>query len=146
MPALCTKGKTNGLTIVVSPLLSLIQDQVERLIGLGVPALSLSSDQTAEIRKWSYGELNKEPLTAKLAYVTPELIMKSGQFQGVLKSLYSRNRLARFVIDEAHCVSQWGHDFRPDYKEMSILRRLYPNVPIIALTATANEKVKRKIA
>ncbi|KAK6095035.1 ATP-dependent DNA helicase sgs1 [Batrachochytrium dendrobatidis] len=145
LPACCTTGKTTGLTVVISPLLSLIQDQVSRLVQLNILAIAISSDMSAEDKRWAYDELRKEPLPPKMIYVTPELVMRSGQFKTALNDLFRRGRLARFVVDEAHCVSQWGHDFRPDYKELSTLRVQYPTVPIIALTATANDKVKMDI-
>ena len=79
----------------------------------------------------------------KMLYLTPEKIHRSSQIQSILKKLYEKNMLSRFVIDEAHCMSQWGHDFRPDYMELKLLRAEFPNVPIMALTATANDKVSR---
>ncbi|KAH6575819.1 hypothetical protein BASA62_001752 [Batrachochytrium salamandrivorans] len=94
--------------------------------------LSLGSDLSAADKRWAYDELKKEPLPPKMIYVTPEMVMRSGQFQSALGDLHRRKRLARFVIDEAHC-------------ELSTLRDRYPNVPIIALTATANDKVKMDI-
>jgi bloom syndrome protein len=86
----------------------------------------------------------REP-TLKLLYLTPEKISASGKVGDMIKSLYARGKLARFVIDEVHCLSQWGHDFRPDYKQLSCLRKQYPQVPIICLTATATKHVQTDV-
>ena len=92
-----------------------------------------------------YRELYKKEPVLKLLYVTPEKLSASQKLCGTLKSLYERDRLSRFVIDEAHCVSQWGHDFRPDYKKLKLLRENYPKVPTMALTATATPRVREDI-
>lgn len=81
----------------------------------------------------------------KLIYLTPEKFVNSVSFMSVLDKLYADDRIARFVIDEVHCVSHWGQDFRKDYRELSLLRMRYPKVPIIALTATATIPVKHDI-
>lgn len=141
LPAIVSSGKTKGITIVVSPLLSLMQDQVQHLLALGVGAAFLSGVQSREQRH-QVMEMCKDPNSSlRLLYVTPELISKSVVAQNLFETLSARKRLARFVIDEAHCLSQWGHDFRPDYKQLGMLRDRFPHIPVMALTATANAKV-----
>lgn len=133
---------SDGITIVVSPLISLIQDQIQNLLNREVVALNISSNQSEREKKFSISELSREDSICKLFYVTPEMLVKSSQFQDILERLRNRGKLSRFVIDEAHCVSQWGHDFRPDYKELGFLKTRFPKIPIIALTATATFRVQ----
>ncbi len=135
VPAILRQRAGQGVSIVVSPLIALMHDQVGALIEAGVSAAylnsSLSPEQAAEVeRQMLHGELT-------LLYVAPERLNTS-RFMSQLQALYASGLLALFAIDEAHCVSQWGHDFRPDYRALAALHESFPAVPRIALTATAD--------
>ncbi|OOF98926.1 hypothetical protein ASPCADRAFT_162746 [Aspergillus carbonarius ITEM 5010] len=144
LPSVVTSGSTRGVTIVVSPLLSLMQDQVSHLKRLNIKAYLLNGETPREQRQWIMstlsGSMPEEDI--ELLYITPEMVNKSQAITRSFENLNRSRRLARLVIDEAHCVSQWGHDFRPDYKELGELRNQLPGVPMMALTATATENVK----
>ncbi|VVD61413.1 ATP-dependent DNA helicase RecQ [Pandoraea capi] len=131
-----------GIGIVVSPLIALMQDQVDALLQAGVRAAYLNSslafDEAVDIeRRAARGELD-------LLYVAPERLL-TDRFLNLLDRLDERGQLALFAIDEAHCVSQWGHDFRPEYIQLSALHERYPRVPRIALTATADAATREEI-
>lgn len=144
LPSIVHSGKTHGVTIVISPLLSLMQDQVDHLQKLKIQAFLINSEVTAEHKKLVFQSLKgpRPEQFIQLLYVTPEMVSKSTAMVNVFEDLHRRGKLARLVIDEAHCVSQWGHDFRPDYKNLGGIRRKFPGVPVMALTATATETVK----
>jgi len=129
----------DGTGIVISPLIALMQDQVEALRQLGVRAEYLNSTLDGE----TSARVERELLAGELdmLYVAPERLL-TGRFL----SLLSRSRIALFAIDEAHCVSQWGHDFRPEYRQLTVLHERWPDVPRIALTATADPPTQREIA
>jgi ATP-dependent DNA helicase RecQ len=129
----------DGVGVVVSPLIALMQDQVDALAEVGVRAAFLNSTQTYEEslrieRLVRTGEID-------LVYVAPERLMTQRCLD-----LFDASRIALFAIDEAHCVSQWGHDFRPEYIKLSILHERFPDVPRIALTATADQQTRAEIA
>ncbi|XP_071950989.1 ATP-dependent DNA helicase Q5-like isoform X2 [Antedon mediterranea] len=133
-----------GIAIVISPLIALIQDQLEHLKKFKIKAESLNSKLSATKRQEILDDLNQKNPTVKLLYITPELAAQQ-HFQNTLISLKKKKLLSYFVVDEAHCVSQWGHDFRPDYLKLGKVKRLLSDIPCIALTATATPHVKRDI-
>ena len=147
LPSIVRSGRTKGVTIVISPLLSLMEDQVDHLKRLKIQAFLINGSCTLQERDLIYDGLSQPTPEdfIQLLYVTPEMVNTSGRLLKELDTLYRRGKLARIVIDEAHCVSQWGHDFRPDYKSLGETRRRYIGVPLIALTATATENVKADV-
>ena len=127
-----------GVGIVISPLIALMQDQVSALLQLGVKAAFLNSTLSQEeVRRIEQQLLNNE---LDLLYIAPERLTSART-----SALFERIRIALFAIDEAHCVSQWGHDFRVDYLQLSMLHEQFPDIPRIALTATADEKTRQEI-
>src|SRR5579862_6962575 len=131
---------TPGLSIVVSPLIALMQDQVRLLEDNGVAATYINSTLR-------YDEIQRRLAAAirgeyKLIYLAPERLLLSEFLEGPLQRLSVDPGLSAFVIDEAHCVSEWGHDFRPEYRQLSTLRRRYPQIPLLAFTATATARVR----
>jgi ATP-dependent DNA helicase RecQ len=131
-----------GVGIVISPLIALMQDQVQALLQLGVRAAFLNSSLDAESSRSVQQQLLKGELD--MLYVAPERLLNENFF-GLLTRMEAASGVALFAIDEAHCVSQWGHDFRPDYRALSILHERFPRVPRIALTATADAPTRAEI-
>jgi ATP-dependent DNA helicase RecQ len=133
-----------GLSIVVSPLIALMQDQVRLLEDNGVTATFINSTLRAdEIRRRLSAAMQGE---YKLIYLAPERLLLTDFLEGPLQRLSVDPGISAFVIDEAHCVSEWGHDFRPEYRQLSTLRRRYPQIPLLAFTATATARVRADIA
>ncbi|HEY7986140.1 MAG TPA: DNA helicase RecQ, partial [Methylophilaceae bacterium] len=132
----------DGVAIVVSPLIALMQNQVEALQQLGVRAAFLNSSLDAEAAREVTGQLTRGEL--KILYVAPERLLMPN-FLGLLEQVQSSPGIALFAIDEAHCVSQWGHDFRPEYRQLTVLHERFPAVPRIALTATADAPTRGEI-
>src|ERR671925_1405515 len=128
----------DGLTIVVSPLISLMKDQVDALRASGIPATFLNSSLDRHEAAERFRGLNRGEY--RMLYVAPERLMLDSFFESALNW-----DIAQIAIDEAHCISEWGHDFRPEYRELKKLRRHLPDVPIMALTATATERVRADI-
>ncbi|MBU1213738.1 MAG: DNA helicase RecQ [Gammaproteobacteria bacterium] len=132
----------DGVGIVVSPLIALMQDQVDALKQLGVSAAFLNSSLDADTAREVSRQLMRGEL--KLLYVAPERLMTEG-FLNLLERIRQEGGIGLFAIDEAHCVSQWGHDFRPEYRALTVLHERFPEVPRIALTATADAPTRREI-
>lgn len=146
LPAIVKSGKTRGVTVVVSPLLSLMDDQTSNLQRLGVRAIMIHGGLDNRERLAILNDIKiRDEEVAQLVYVTPEMVSLSRFFQDVLSHLHNKKRIARFVIDEAHCVSQWGHDFRPDYKDLGNVISQFRGVPVMALTATATPNVEHDV-
>ena len=125
----------DGITVVVSPLISLMKDQVDSLKENGIDAAYLNSTLKPAQSRRIYDELKRGEI--KILYLAPERLTLSGTVT-LLKSL----DVSLFAIDESHCISEWGHDFRPEYRKLSMLKKKFPGIPIIALTATATPKVR----
>src|SRR5207245_8421276 len=128
----------DGLTIVVSPLISLMKDQVDALQTSGIPATYLNSTLDRDESKARWRGLHRGEY--RMLYVAQERLMLETFLERALNW-----RIAQFAIDEAHCISEWGHDFRPEYRDLKKLREHFPDAPGMALTATATERVRADI-
>jgi ATP-dependent DNA helicase RecQ len=131
-----------GVTLVVSPLIALMQDQVDRLQANGIPATFINSSLSNKVRYER--EFSVLQGAVKLLYVAPERLFNES-FLVLLDTIQERIGLSLMAVDEAHCVSEWGHDFRPEYRQLGRLRARYPQLPVQALTATATERVREDI-
>ena len=129
----------DGLVVVISPLIALMQDQVRSLVQMGIPAGTLHSGQSLDEKREVFNRVQSS--RAFVLYLSPERSQNPGFADWIRKQ-----NVVLFAIDEAHCVSQWGHDFREDYNKLNVLKELKPNVPILALTATATPQVLTDIS
>lgn len=129
-----------GLTLVIGPLVALAFDQVERLTALGIDARLLSGNQSADEKAQILAMLDAQ-VPPRLLFVTPERVAQSSVFLRALTRLHARGLFQRIAVDEAHCIAAYGHDFRKDYLRIGLLRERFPDVPIMALTATATAPV-----
>ena len=142
IPAIARQSAGQGITIVVSPLIALMHDQVGALHEAGVSAAFLNSTLSPEETQNIELRLRRGEVT--LLYAAPERI-NTPRFLAQLDALYAQGSLSLFAIDEAHCVSQWGHDFRPEYRSLTVLHERFPDVPRVALTATADALTRADI-
>uniref|UniRef100_A0A7S0ZH59 ATP-dependent DNA helicase n=1 Tax=Timspurckia oligopyrenoides TaxID=708627 RepID=A0A7S0ZH59_9RHOD len=150
LPAVILAKTHDAVSIVISPLLALVQNQLDALHARQIASTSISSSQSAAHNRSVFESLSKatantmNSIPYAIIYVTPETVL-SPRFLSVLNKLSAKRKIGIFAVDEAHCISSWGHDFRAKYRQLGELKRLFPNVPILAATATATAKVRQDI-
>ncbi|KAN0118615.1 ATP-dependent DNA helicase [Russula decolorans] len=138
-------AQASGITIVISPLLALMKNQIARLRKYKVDVASLTSETSKAEKNQVINDLSTPCPTNRLLYITPEKLCSS-EFMKLLEPVYLRGELNRLVVDEAHCISEWGHDFREEYRRLGQIRQKFPDVPLMALTASATPLVQDDIA
>lgn len=139
---------SSKITFIVSPLISLMEDQMTKLINLNIPCAQINSVVDSDQIENTLTQLLSSEIqsdTPKIIFTTPESLEQRANVSSALHTLVQLNRVERFVVDEVHCLSQWGHDFRESYLYLQTLRELYPTIPCTALTASATETVKKDI-
>jgi ATP-dependent DNA helicase Q1 len=142
LPAICTSHLGHSsITLVVSPLVSLVEDQLWQLARLNIHAETLNASSSKDQVKRVHDQMLDKHASLRILYVTPEKLAKSKMFMNKLQRMYELSRFGRLVIDEVHCCSTYGHDFRPDYKFLNVIKGLFPKLPVLGLTATATQTV-----
>ena len=145
LPALLER-RGHKITLVVSPLLSLIQDQEDQMNAFCPgSAVSFHGQLSRDEQTHRWNLIRNASSGVCLVLVTPEKVHKSNKLRNELQKLFEQERLGRFVIDEAHCCSNWGHDFRPDYTKLGMLKTHFPTIPVLAVTATASDRVREDV-
>ena len=128
-----------GISIVIPPLISLIQDQMSQCSSMGISSAALLGEMSDSERQQIYSTLKVSPCRFKILYVTPETLICDRVLHSIIQSLFSRGDIQRFVIDDVHCVVEWGYDFRPAYLNLKLINSDFQKVPMLILTATATE-------
>lgn len=144
LPALLLYHRTNAISLVVTPLLSLMHNQVAALRAASIPVTMLSSAEPPAHNRQVLSDLQRPTVPYALLYITPEKLT-SPAFAPVLRRLHAKRKLALMAVDEAHCISEWGHDFRNAYANLGVFKTTFPRIPVIALTATATPSVQKHI-
>ena len=135
----------NKLVVVISPLKSLMEDQVNDLQKLNINSCVFSGDQSYQEKQTIFNNLVKDEIPYNIIYTNPETLQYNHSFYDILDKINKKKKLGMVVFDEAHCMSLWGHDFRPSYLEMKELRNKIKGVPFMALTASATKRVEEEI-